>query len=378
MARILVNLPSQHGGHPSGVALVAFNLLRELLMVTNDTYILRSNWKYDDLPEYLKVSRVEHLFCRRPKFIILNVIAEAFRMPLRCALRGIDVILNADPFGAPLGAKARITIVHDAYFKTIKHVLGFRAAFTSMTCYFLTLLGSTCVVAISSATRKDIRAAFPWVDRKVKVIHNAASAVISDFRDIAEDVTRSNKYALLVGNVTKNKSFDVAVDAVGKLKERGVDIPLVHVGRDPSQILRSCMEQGSSRIEFENLRDLNESELAAVYRGAVCLVVPSIAEGFCLPILEAQALGCPVLCSDIDVLKEVGGDAVVVFSPGSSEELSNALENIFNDSALRRNLIEIGRNNAAKFSWKRSASAYAEAIALLLPSPPPKGGVAAT
>jgi glycosyltransferase involved in cell wall biosynthesis len=78
-------------------------------------------------------------------------------------------------------------------------------------------------------------------------------------------------------------------------------------------------------------------------------------EGFCLPLIEAQSCGAPVVCSDITVLREVAGEGALLFDPQDAKALAACLEKVFNDGELRRRLALAGRQNAARFSWARAA-----------------------
>ncbi|MDQ1219661.1 hypothetical protein QE432_001219 [Agrobacterium sp. SORGH_AS 745] len=124
--RILVNMPSQYGGKPSGVGRVTFSLLERLLDQTRDDYILRSPWTRAQLPENLRESRLQLIETPRPRIMVFDVLRQAMTLPALCRKLGIDVLFNADPFGSPSGGKRRVTLVHDLYFRTIPEQIGWR------------------------------------------------------------------------------------------------------------------------------------------------------------------------------------------------------------------------------------------------------------
>ena len=82
------------------------------------------------------------------------------------------------------------------------------------------------------------------------------------------------------------------------------------------------------------------------------MIVPSTHEGFCLPLLEAQSCGTPVICSDIPVLCEVAGDAALFFPP---DDIGPALERICFDEPLRLGSVKAGRKRAPQFMWQKAA-----------------------
>jgi glycosyltransferase involved in cell wall biosynthesis len=101
---------------------------------------------------------------------------------------------------------------------------------------------------------------------------------------------------------------------------------------------------------------VDDETLACLYTGASAFVFPSLYEGFGLPILEAMACGCPVICSNAASLPEVAGDAAFQLDPTDAEGLAHALDSVLTDSTLRRSMIQKGIERAQQFSWKETAA----------------------
>jgi len=106
-----------------------------------------------------------------------------------------------------------------------------------------------------------------------------------------------------------------------------------------------------------------EEDLLALYRGAEALVMPSLYEGFGLPVLEAMASKCPVITSNVSSLPEIAGDAALLVDPLNETEIAEAMEHIAGIPALRKEMIEKGLKQVARFSWERSARETAEIYA---------------
>jgi len=104
---------------------------------------------------------------------------------------------------------------------------------------------------------------------------------------------------------------------------------------------------------------LDASELAAAYSAATAVVIPSLYEGFGVPVLEAMSCGCPVLSSWAGALPEVCDDAAILFDPRDPDALADQLERVVDDSHLRQDLIRRGLANCTRFSWERTAELVA-------------------
>jgi glycosyltransferase involved in cell wall biosynthesis len=112
---------------------------------------------------------------------------------------------------------------------------------------------------------------------------------------------------------------------------------------------------------------LPAEDLEGLYAAAVCVVFPSLYEGFGLPVLEAMARGVPVACSNRSSLPEVAGDAALLFDPEDVEAIGAAVERLLGDAKLRARLSEAGRERASGFTWRRTAeltaASYERALA---------------
>jgi glycosyltransferase involved in cell wall biosynthesis len=109
----------------------------------------------------------------------------------------------------------------------------------------------------------------------------------------------------------------------------------------------------ADRVRFTGWVDARTLE--AMYRHARCMIFPSLAEGFGLPVLEAMSRGLPLATSSATSMPEVAGDAAVYFDPTDEGQMLAALRSVFDDEAVRGRLIERGLAQARSFTWERSA-----------------------
>jgi len=356
MARILVNMPSQFGGKPSGVSRVAFALLGRLLALGGHDYVLRSNWRRDALPDALRQSALELVEVPRPGIMSVDVVRQLVTVPALCRARGIDIVWNVDPFGAACGGRARVTTIHDLYFHSVPDLVGRRAAGTMRLCYGLVIRASTRIVAISRYTLNEAATLYPA--SAARMIEIANDATLAAPAGGLPKCMVGEPYLLLVGNGTPNKNLGLAVAALARLPE--ADRPLlVHVGLDEGGQLATALAAEAHPPRLHSLSDVDDAALAGLYAHALALVVPSLAEGFCLPIVEAQEIGCPVIASSASVMPEVAGDAALFFDPRDAADLAGRIAKLGNDAFLRADLIARGHANRRRFSWDASAARYA-------------------
>jgi glycosyltransferase involved in cell wall biosynthesis len=174
--------------------------------------------------------------------------------------------------------------------------------------------------------------------------------------------TDDRPYLLFVGALQPRKDPLCAVRALALLDP---ELELVFVGpekRGGNEVWREVARLGlEHRVRF--LGHVSKEELCALYRGAVCLVLPSRDEGFGLPILEAMAVGTPVVASTAGALPEVAGEAAVLVPPRDPEALADGVERALTN---RDRLRALGLERSREFTWqetaRRTAAVYEELL----------------
>jgi glycosyltransferase involved in cell wall biosynthesis len=114
------------------------------------------------------------------------------------------------------------------------------------------------------------------------------------------------------------------------------------------------------RVKF--LEKVSDEDLPSLYKHAEFFILPSLYEGFGLPVLEAMSYGCPVITSNISSLPEAGGDAALYVDPKDVKDITEKMNRLLEDDKLRRELSEKGKEQIKKFSWEKSAK---EVLAVL-------------
>ncbi|MBF7682644.1 glycosyltransferase family 4 protein [Acinetobacter sp. B5B] len=182
---------------------------------------------------------------------------------------------------------------------------------------------------------------------KVIVTYNGVS---STFNTQVAPYTPSYPYIFIVGNRKKHKNEELAIRAFHSSKINSNTKLLLsgEVSQNLSQIISELKIQ--DRVIF--LGKLTESELAATYKGAICLLFPSLYEGFGLPVIEAMACGTPVITSNTTSLGEIAGDAALLVNPNDINDIINAINNITEINTS--NLINKGLHQCSSFAWENS------------------------
>lgn len=126
------------------------------------------------------------------------------------------------------------------------------------------------------------------------------------------------------------------------------------------------------RVRFPSW--LSEDELESMYALASAFVLPSLIEGFGLPVLEAMVRGVPVACSNVSALPEVAGDAALLFDPENQDEMTTAVRRLLDDRALAERLVARGHERAGEFTWERTGAASLAGYRRAIAERPARGG----
>ena len=288
--------------------------------------------------------------------------------------RRADVnLLHSLASTAPIhGRFRRVTTIHDliylvhpeAHFGVL--ALGMRAVVG------LAVRRSHRLIAVSQSTARDLRERLHVPDRKIDVVPNGVTPPPQASPDVA---ALRRRYALGHRNVVlaasakrPHKNLARLLDALASLPpERR---PVLLLPGYPTEHERELREQAAAlRIEADTrfLGWVDAGDLEALYAVSAGFVMPSLYEGFGLPVLEAMARGVPVACSDRSSLPEVAGDAALLFDPEDVAAIARALDSLVNEPATAERLRAAGPERAREFSWERSARAtlhaYSRALA---------------
>jgi glycosyltransferase involved in cell wall biosynthesis len=260
------------------------------------------------------------------------------------------------PFLPRPGPYGRVVTIHDAIPLLAPHLQPLLTNMVYRTLIPAARVRADAVITVSQAARDDLVRTLSWDPARVTVIPEGCSVHPATRRAPGGDggsLPFRTPFVLFVGAVSPRKNLETALDAVGRLNEQGVPMQLWIAGPDTGhrrRLLRHPAAKWCRVLDF-----VNDETLAALYSRAVALVYPSLQEGFGLPVVEAMACGCPVICSDIPVLQETAGDAACLVNPQDTRAWAAAMVRLVVDPAYRRELVTRGLTRVALFSWTQHA-----------------------
>jgi len=262
----------------------------------------------------------------------------------------------------PLRGVPAVLTVHDLIFRQFPQYhkrLNYWYLNLAMPLY---VRRADAIIAISDCTRRDLVAAYGVPPEKVTVVYEAAAPHFAP--PSAEEVARvrlryglPERFLLTVGTIEPRKNLSRLLTAFEIVARQELVDAWVIVGR-PGWLYDDFFV----RLEASSWRErvilpgfVPDEDLPAVNAAATVAVLPSLYEGFGLPVLEAMACSVPVVCSETASLPELGGDAVRYFDPTSAEAMATVLAEVLSDEALRGEMRRQGLKQAACFSWERAA-----------------------
>lgn len=272
-----------------------------------------------------------------------------------------DDLVHIPHFNAPLfvGSKTVVTIHDLIYLKFPEKYANFFKLKAVELAIGNAVKKASKIIAVSENTKKDIIERFPETAGKIKVIYEAASdrykRVFSSEKldEIRKKFGINGRIVLYVGSIKPHKNILTLVKVFRKLKEWGVPHQLVLVGRwdNKEDYLKNKLSDDYVRY----IGEVSADDLGGLYSLADVLVNLSLYEGFGLTLLEAMQCGVPVVTSNVSSIPEVVGNAAYTLAPGAVEQIADTVYNVLANKELREGMIKAGYQQAAGFSWEKTA-----------------------
>jgi glycosyltransferase involved in cell wall biosynthesis len=252
-----------------------------------------------------------------------------------------------------------LTVVHDLAFERYPHAYSRKErAYLQLTTRWA-VRRCPLLIAVSQSTKSDLVSLYGVAPERIRVVPLGGGEPVA--REVAPakrltELGLTGDFVLQVGRIEPRKNQAAALAAVERLD--GVILAVAGTERDPAlaaRLRRSPVCRVLGRVD--------QPTLELLYKRSRAIVVPSLYEGFGLPVLEAMARGQVVVAAATSSLPEVGGDAVLyVEDAGKPDQLANALRSALSDQKLRARLVRDAKKRAAGFTWDRCAAGVVAVI----------------
>lgn len=367
--KVLLNSTCYHADKATGIERFALNISREICRIEPVATVVSSR-KISDIPK-AQVSRLLFLansLMPRHEYLLRALWDQTvFRSIV--AGHAPDILFFPIQDGLLYPSVKQIVTVHDLHYLHFGNSLpdcsqeipAFRTKLYQYKMPHI-LKRSAAVVAVSESTKQDIVAAFGINPDKIHVVYNGYDESL--FRVIENPQPtldryelQSGKYFLFVGSILKHKNISRLVQAFARL-ECEAKLVIAGVCKDVAcleEIKSTAAGLGLSAARLRYLDYVPDEDLPYLYSGARAFILPSLHEGFGVPIIEAMACGTPVITSNCSAMPEVAGGAALLIDPHSIESLTAAMGEILHNSGQVNALRTAGIERARTFRWSNSA-----------------------
>lgn len=277
-------------------------------------------------------------------------------------LQGMDVYhgLSGElPWGIEKTGIKSVVTMHDAIFVRYPELYSttYRWLFTKKVQYACNV--ADIIIAISEQTKRDLVEFFHADEKKIRVVYQGCSNIFREsvtelqIAEVRRKYALPDCYLLDVGAIEPRKNMKNLLRAMAVA---GVSLPLVAIGGKSRYADEMAAEAKRLGVYLRMLHNVPFADFPAIYKAAEVMCYPSIFEGFGIPILEAMCVDTPVLTSTGSCFAETGGDAALYADPLNPKEIGTQLLRILNEDGLRKEMIQKGQEQAARFTDERVAA----------------------
>lgn len=304
------------------------------------------------------------------------LIWETWHLPRAVRTWAPDVLVcpkTLVPAGLPSGLRV-VSVLLDLLYFPIRgvylHEYKWRDVVYMRLALKRALARADVIVCISECTRRDAREVLGLGDDRLRTVPlGVRPPDPAALTPAAVDAVRRRHgldapYLFYAGSLSPRKNIPLLLRALQALGARIPHRLVVTAGKSwRDRAVFDTVRQLGLDDRFVRLGAVDEADLAALYAGADAFVFPSLYEGFGLPVLEAMACGCPVICSNASALPEAAGDAALLVDPADVEAWSAAILRVVGDVAYAATLRARGTARAAALTWERCARGFENVVA---------------
>ncbi|MEK7569862.1 MAG: glycosyltransferase family 1 protein [Patescibacteria group bacterium] len=353
-----------HSGERAGVGHYVHGLVNALIRQNpKDEFVLYFDYRTPDMGMFSRPNvKVKHFpFSQYGKYLSFgysHMLITAYLLK-----EGLDV-LHIPAGSIPLTYPKKVVYtMHDVAI--FKHPEWFPSSFVSRNVLVpQTLRKADAIIAVSGSTAKDLKQLFNINAKKITTIHHGFDVQKIPLKRRATETLAKFKlpkqYFLFVGTLEPRKNVENLMRAFKQLQEKtpaAKDVVLVLAGQygyHSEQIMQEMLDLGLKR-SIRYLGYVSHNEKLELIKHATAFTFPTLYEGFGLPVLEALALGVPVITSNNSSLPEITGKAAILVDPKNVNDIARAMRDILTKPATVQRLQAAGPKQALSFSWDTCA-----------------------
>lgn len=265
---------------------------------------------------------------------------------------------------------AQMVTIHDLKYVLHPEFMGSRGKLKSI--YLKNLMRHAAkhcgkLITVSESTRNDLLKVFPHISKlaeRTEVVYEAATVSMKENPEIFRKFQLDKPYFLYLGELRPHKNVERVIQAFMQFKDTlkqaqgdsgaslTSDVRLIVAGKPHKSFV---MPADARRDDIIFTGYVKDDDAYTLYSNALAFCLPSLYEGFGLPILEAMKCGCPVITSDCSSTAEVAGSAGVLVDPLNVTQIADAMKRIYTDESFRKELVEKGYAREKEFSWGTAA-----------------------
>lgn len=249
---------------------------------------------------------------------------------------------------APLFKTNQLCVIHDALVFRYPESYSKKTVFISKIFYKLIIRNSAQIATVSNFSKSEITTCMGKPKNEIIVLGNSAENFThyrSDTSVLDKNSLQKDQYILCVFSQQNSfyKNVDRFIRAIDSVRFKFVIVGNVELA------------DLAENKNILNIGFVSNEQLKALYENAYFFIMPSLYEGFGIPLLEAMGCGCPVVCSDIPVFKEVASAAAVYFDPQNEKSITEAIKHTISELKAPQDLINLGYKQADNYNWNNIA-----------------------
>lgn len=346
--KIGIDIKSAFEAKRSGVGNYVYHLVKNILSIDskNEYSLFSSSNKNED-------------------FIPQNANAKIInRKSISSLLKKMDVLHGPDFKLLPIRANKKIVTIHDLASFMDEDFMSDDFKKLTQRKIIKSIGQADIIVTVSNSVKEQLINQLKLSKEKIQVVYHGVSeintSVINKERNenILTKLGIAKPFFLFVGNIETRKNIITLLKAFEIFKDKyKTEHELVLVGKSGHgyEKIQEALEANKVKSDIKEIGWIEDDDLAVLYSEAEIFIFPSLYEGFGMPLLEAMKFKLPIICSSIEVLKEIASDSALFVNPSDPNDIAESIYEAVSNNELKKRLIQNGIERVKNFSWEKTA-----------------------